>query len=99
MILDFLHLSSFWRPQELANQFAHAWFGLGMSLILWYSGCGLWSLLGGLIGMLETFRQAIWEKPEKNLDWYKDKIRDNICYFMGSFFTLIFYYFPFPVVK
>ena len=99
MITDFLKLGSFWRPQELANQFVHFCFGLWAALILWYSGCGFWSLLGGLIGMLETFRQAIFEHPEKNLDWYKDKVRDNIFSFAGSFFTLIFYYFKFPGAK
>jgi len=97
MILDFLHLSSFWRPQELANQFVHAWFGLLTALIFWYCGFGFWSLFGGLIGILEMFRQMIFENPEKNSDWVKDKIRDNICYILGACFTLILYYFPIGV--
>lgn len=84
----FFPRTDFWSHQEQANAFVHMWFGLGMSLILWGLGFGSFSLLGGFIGLAETLRQIavkLYKKKEFEDDFVKDKIRDNICYWIGAF--------------
>jgi hypothetical protein len=84
----------FWRNQEQANGFVHFVFGMLISYALWLTGCGYWSLFGCSIGILEMFRQIIFDKPEITGYWCVDKVRDFAGYLAGSLFTLIIKNFP-----
>ena len=94
MILDFLNLGHFWRKQELANQGVHIVVGIFCGFALLYLGFGVWSVIGGLSGLLELLRQLWMEDPELDRDFLYDKIRDNIFYWIGAALPLIVWRFP-----
>ncbi len=86
--------SKLWSRHEQGNQIIHMFFGFLVSYGMWLIGCGYWSLLGCLIGIVEMIRQMMFDNPDYSGYWIVDKIRDFLFYVIGSLFTLIIKNFP-----
>jgi hypothetical protein len=96
----FFPVTPMWTKQEQANAFVHALIALLVTSILWngffyFAPFRYWGLFGGLICfVVELIRQLIFDKPERNAYWYKDKFRDFLCYQGGAALALYFKNFP-----